>query len=190
MGKKNSYKDGNASLILEQKILILFLVDKMEVPISDNKLTEFILESNYMNIFRVRECLSELEESKYIEKSTDNNTSRYSITTDGMQALDHFHKQLPSVIKTNINKFVEENRSAIRKEYDIIANIMPGDSGELVVYCGAYDNGDMLMELKVTVYSHRDARIVCHNWKNHVNSIFNTIITEIMKEPEEDGGQN
>ncbi len=190
MSKQNSYKDGSASLILEQKILILFLVDKMEVPISDNKLTEFILDSNYMNIFRLRECLSELEESEYIEKSTDNNTSRYSITTSGMQALDHFHKQLPNVIKNNIIKFVEENRSAIRREYEITTQIIPGDSGELVVYCGAYDNGDMLMELNVSVYSHRDARIVCHNWKTNVNSIFNTIITEIMKEPEEDGGQN
>lgn len=189
MAKNKSYNDSNASLILEQKILILFLVDKMEVPISDNKLTEFILDSNYMNIFRLRECLHELEESNYIEKTTDNSTARYFITEAGMQALDHFHKQLPTVIKNNIVKFVDENRSAIRRDYEITTQIFPDDSGEYVVRCGAYDNGDMLMELNITVYSHRDARIICNNWKTNVNSIFNTIITEITKEPEEERGQ-
>ncbi len=187
MGKQNSYNDSNASLILEQKILILFLVDKMEVPISDNKLTEFILDSNYMNIFRLRECLHELEESKHIEKTTDNSTARYFITAAGMQALDHFHKQLPTVIRNNIIKFVEENRSAIRRDYEITTNVFPENNGEFIVRCGAYDNGDMLMELNITVYSHRDARIICDNWKNNVNSIFNTIIMEVTKEDKDKG---
>ncbi len=187
MSKKSSYTDGNASLILEQKILILFLVDKMEVPISDSKLTEFILESNYMNIFRLRECLHELEQANYIEKTTDNSTARYFITESGMQALDHFHKQVPTVIKNNIIKFVEENRSAIRRDYEITANIFPDNNGEILVRCGAYDNGVLLMELNVNVYSNRDARVICNNWKTNANSIFNTIITEITKEPEEGG---
>lgn len=191
MSKKNSYSDGNDSLILEQKILILFLVDKfdkMELAISDSKLSEFILESNYMNIFRLRECLHELEEASYIEKTTDNATARYSITEAGMKALEHFQKQLPTVIRNNIIKYVDENRSAIRREYEITTQIFPNDSGDYVVRCGAYDNEDMLMELHITVYSHRDARTISNNWKTNVNSIFNTIITEVTKEPKNDGG--
>ncbi len=188
MSKQSSYNDSKASLILEQKILILFLVDKMEAPISDNKLSEFILKSNYMNVYKLRECLHDLEKSNYIEKTPDNTTVRYFITEPGMQALDHFHKQLPTVIKNNIIAFVEENRSDIRREYDITASIIPESNGEIVVRCGAYDNGAMLMELNMTVYSHRDARLICHNWKTNVNSIFNSIITQITKEPE-DGGQ-
>lgn len=192
METNKSYNDSNDSLILEQKIIILFLIDKMEVPISDTKLTEFILASDYMNYFRLRECLYELEEAEYIEKTIiEKSTARYFITESGMQALDYFHRQLPTAIKNYIVKFVDENRSAIRRDYEITTQIFPEKPDEFVVRCGAYDNGNMLMELNITVYSNRDAKIICKNWKTNVNSIFNTIITEITKEPEdeEEGGQ-
>lgn len=172
---------------VEHKLLILYLIDTMNIPISYNKISEFALDSNYMNFFTLQSCLSELETSGYVEKITDNTSSRYTVTGEGLQVLEYFEKNIPQNIRNKINKFVEENKIIVKKDYEITANIFQEHStGDFIVKCGAYDDEVMLMELNISVVSNIEARRISRNWKNNVNSIFNMIISEVTKETEED----
>ena len=68
--------------LAENKLLILYLVKKIEIPLSNSEIWQFVSEKNLMDYFSAQQYLSELVESRLLEMTTENNTTRYTITTD------------------------------------------------------------------------------------------------------------
>ena len=62
------------------KLIILYLLDKVNFPMSNAQLSEFILEKEYTDYFTVQTALSELSETGFLRVKTVRNTSLYRIT--------------------------------------------------------------------------------------------------------------
>lgn len=170
---------------VEHKLLILYLIDSMEIPLSYNRISDFILDVGYMDYITLITCLSDMEESSYLEKTIEGTSSRYSITENGRKALEFFGKRIPTVIKTGIKEYIAKNKNHIKRDYEIIANyfeeIQEDGSFEYIVKCGTYENDMMLMELNISVVSKDQAKLICKNWKKNVSSIYTNIIKEITQ---------
>ena len=63
----------NTEELAQSKLLLLFIIDKSNTPLSNEELTEFILEKNYMNYFLTHQYLSELVETGFIEYREEDN---------------------------------------------------------------------------------------------------------------------
>ena len=112
----------NTRALAESKLIILYLIEKIEIPLSNSEICQFALEKNLMDYFSVQQYLSEMVESGLLEVTTENNSTRYTITADGEETLNYFIKHISNYAKTVINNYAMENSKRIRAEYAVTAN--------------------------------------------------------------------
>lgn len=165
----------------ENKLLLLYLIDKMEVPLTQSQISQFALEEEYINYFSLQQFLAEMVEVDYLEKSLDNNKTYYSVTDQGLIALEYFKKRIQPDIKNKINKYVEKNKKSIKKDYEVTANYFyEQNNNEYIVKCGIYEDDTALMELTVSVVSREQAKLICNNWRENVNHLYGNILMELI----------
>ena len=169
---------------IEKKLVILYLLDKMDIPMSNMQITQFALEEEYMDYFEIQESLADMVDGGYLDKTNDN---YYTLTAEGMTPLEFFSARLPAPTKTRINNYVLGNRNKIKKDFEVTANYFYDHiHNEFTVKCGAYEDRSMLIEVNVTVNNKEHARAICRNWKANVNELYGNILETLAAEPRED----
>ena len=194
MSQLNIYPQAESEAAqIESKIIILYLVNKMDIPMSNSQITQFAIEGDYMNYGSVQLYLQEMVDAGYLDKSHDYNTTRYTITEEGLQTLEFFIRNIPQQIKNQINKYVSENRKIVKQDFQIIANhFFDHRNNEYIVKCGVYDDEMMLMELNISVVSKEQAIIICNNWKNNIDVLYGQIMDILLtkqRKPEKPAGE-
>jgi len=156
----------------------------MNLPMSTSQISELVLKEGMLSFFELQQCLHEMTESKYLDAVKENNSTRYSVTGNGMGLLDLFEKRIPMNVRNKIIKYVNENRANIKKAYETTANYFKDiQTSEYVVKCGIYEDDFMLMEVNLTVVSREQARDICDNWKNNVSQIYGKMLSNLMDQP-------
>jgi len=166
---------------VEHKIMILHLVDKIDIPISNSQITKFALEENYMNFYDVQHYLKDMVEAGYLDSSQIENTTRYTITDEGIKTLETFAQYVPPYVKTRISNYVEDNRNIVKRDLEIAANhFYQHDTKEYLVKCAVYDDDNLLMELSVSVVDKEQALTICNNWKKDVGLAHAKILNYLL----------
>ena len=162
---------------LENKILLLYLIDKMDIPLSANQIAQFVQEENYMNIYTVTLYLREMVDIGYLEISNDNNTLSYVITDDGALALEAFMQKIPAAVKNKIIQYVSKHRNIVKKDFEVLA-IMPYNhiTNEYEVKCSVCEDKITHIELKLSVVSREQAHQICTNWRDNITAIYSQIL--------------
>ena len=107
-----------------------------------------------MDYFSVQQYLAELESAGWLEKTREQNNTRYTLTDDGEEVINYFINRISDEVKNEINVYVHENSRRIRAEYAVTANYFPELNGDYLVKCSLCDdNGATLMEISVSVVS-------------------------------------
>jgi len=172
--------------LAENKLLLLYLIDKMDIPLSNGQISQFALEENYMNYFFIQKCLSEMIEINYLEATQENNNTRYTITDDGLETLKYFEKHISANIRSRINTYVLENRRKLKRDFEITANyFLDNRTKEFIVKCGVYEDSKVLMELNISVVTREHAKLIVGNWKNSSSEIYNDILDNLVNGKEQ-----
>lgn len=171
--------DANSAV---NKLLILYLINKMDIPMSQTQVSQFVLEEEYMDYFMLQQMLTENVEKNYLEAVKENNETRYTVTDEGITLLDYFDRQIPINIRNRITKYVAENRKDFKRDYEITANYFYGnDMNDFIVKCGLYEDEVVLMEINLSVVSKEQAKFICNNWKANVSTIYGNILTALIQ---------
>gem|GEM_PF-300780 len=166
------------------KIMLLFLIDKMDLPMSNGQITQFALSENYLNYYKVQLYLSEMVEIGYLDASHSNNTTRYTITEDGLIALEAFLYYIPTGVRSRIQKYVVDNRKIVKQDFEVVANhFYDFEKKEYTVKCGVYEDDTMMMEMDLSVVSKDQAVTICNNWKRNVDSLYGQILHIMLTKP-------
>ena len=62
---------GSSKEIVQNKLIIMYILQKLDMPVSNNALTKIILEMHLMNWFVLQQCLNELCEGKMVSVAKD-----------------------------------------------------------------------------------------------------------------------
>lgn len=162
------------------KLIILMLLKKTGLPLSNSQITDFITVNNYSEYFSVQQYIAELCESEFLEKSEENHTTFYMITKEGINILDMFSSQIPQYIKEVIILYTEKNNKQIKHQRDIKAEYIPNKSNEFIVKCTIEENKSPLINISVNVASKDQAKIICDNWKNNASFLYGSIFTTLV----------
>ncbi|MBS4960350.1 MAG: DUF4364 family protein [Clostridiales bacterium] len=167
--------------LAENKLIILYLIDKMGVPLSNSEICQFALEKGYMDYFTVQQYISELVDARLIDKTKDNNSTRYTMTDDGAQVLNFFVGRISESNQVAITTYVNENGKRIRSEYEVTANYFLELNNEYLVKCGVYESdGATMMEVNVVVPTKEQAKKVAANWKKNVNKYYSFFLESLV----------
>ena len=165
--------------LAEHKLIILHLLQKMGIALSNSEICQFLLAKNYMDYFSVQQYLSELVDAGCLDKTREQNNTLYTLTDDGEEIVNYFLNRISDEVKNEINIYVQENNKRVRNEYAITANYFPELNGDFLVKCGLCDdNGAPLMEINVAVVSKKQAQQICRNWKKHVKQQISTLTSK------------
>lgn len=174
---------GKFDELAENKLIILFLLYQMDMPMSTAQLIDFAVGGEYMDYFSFQQYIAQLVEAGMVESGTsENNSTTYSITPDGEEAVRIFSSSITYSMRNAICKYVLENKKRIKREFEVVANYFYNAENDYIVKCGVYEDDMALMEISVSVVSKEQAKIIKRNWKERVTELYGKILSTMLDE--------
>ena len=162
------------------KLIILYMLDRIdEYTLTNSRITSFILDKGYTNLFNIHESLSELIDEGFISVSIIRDTKHYKITNLGEEALLYFENRLSNSIKQEILDYFKEEKINLKNESEIYADFYYNDNQEYTVECVIKERRDTLIDLKLNVTSKTLARSICDNWRAKSTDVYQYLINEL-----------
>ncbi len=162
------------------KLIILYMLDRIdEYTLTNSRITSFILDKGYTNLFNIHESLSELIDESFISVSIIRDTKHYKITNLGEEALLYFENRLSNSIKQEILDYFKEEKINLKNESEIYADFYYNDNQEYTVECVIKERRDTLIDLKLNVTSKTLARSICDNWRAKSTDVYQYLINEL-----------
>lgn len=172
----------NSNELMQHKLLILYILEKVDIPMTNTEITQFILENNYMNYFLVQQFLSELVSSKFVEFSTGDGNEYYHLSEAGKETLSYFSDRIPAELKENISKSYEKKKVELIKETQVLGNYYKKSDSEYIVNLKAVEKDIVLLNLSLSVVSSQQAKLICGNWKQSPETIYKNIFDLLITE--------
>ena len=149
----------------------------MDLPMTRSQIEKFALEEDLMNVLTVQNYMTELESSGYLDKTVENDTSRFTLTEEGLLTIDLFLKDIPASIKNKVINYVARNRKIIKQDFQVIANYFYDHRhNEYIVKCAVYDDEMMLLEINISVVTKEQAVEVCTNWRTNADRLYGDVV--------------
>ncbi|KXZ40296.1 protein of unknown function [Alkalithermobacter thermoalcaliphilus JW-YL-7 = DSM 7308] len=165
------------------KLLILYILDKMEIPLTNSQITQVIMENEFVDYFSLQQFISELVQSNFIKILNEEGKDYYSLTEKSIEALEYFISRIPEDMKEKIDKYVLENKENILKETQIKSNFYKKGPDEFVVNLKVIEKHIELINIDLNVPSNKQAKLICDNWKKNAPDIYGEIIQLLIKKP-------
>lgn len=177
---------GSSKEIVQNKLIIMYILHRLNIPASNSTITKLVLETRLMNYFMFQQCFNELCESGLVEqeKAGKDKTAAggYMLTKSGNNTLQYFIDMITPGIKKQLDKITPALRREIEEDSLITADYIPESEDKFTVICHIREKGFPLIELKAAVGTKKDALLVCENWKNHSSEIYAEIIGSLTKQ--------
>ncbi|MDR5586751.1 MULTISPECIES: DUF4364 family protein [Clostridium] len=168
--------------LAENKLLILYVLKAIKDPISNTQLTEIVLQNNFINYFTLQQYLSELESADFVVYKENNDKKLLCLTKKGDTVLTLFKDRIsPSKISI-VQQYITEKLELIKKELTIHSDYTLDNNDNFLVHLKAIENEGVLMELKLTVPTKKQAILLCNKWKDNPSNIYNNIINMLFSE--------
>lgn len=162
------------------KLIILYMLDRVNFPITTAQISDFILEKEYTNFLTLHQVINELTEAGMIDTRTVNNRTHLSITEEGRETLQYFENRINDTIKQEIQAYLKENEFALREEVSVQGDYYKSTSGEYEAHLVAKDRGTNLIELTLSVPTKETAAAICDNWQKKNQEIYQYIIKQLF----------
>ncbi|MDY3251101.1 MAG: DUF4364 family protein [Candidatus Choladocola sp.] len=162
------------------KLIILYMLQKVDFPMTNAQISAFILDHGYTTYFTLQSVISELVESGMMRQETIRNSSYYSITESGQEALHYFQNRISRQIRDEIDQYITENKMRMRDEVSIIADYYKNTADEYSVRCLVKEKYSNPIDLTITVPDEAQAKAVCLNWKEHCQAIYEFVMKELL----------
>ena len=170
-----------ADLHTMYRVMILYMLNQVEYPLTNTQITNFILEKEYTNYFTVQEILSDLISSQLITAESTHNNTRYRITPYRQEKLGFFHVKISDAIKEDIRTYFVEHDFDLKQETSVYADYykVPGEG--YAVRCRIRNLETDIVDLTLHVSGRQQAEAVCQNWKKNHFPIYETLMDILLK---------
>ncbi len=171
----------NPQQLAEDKLLLLYIFDSIELPMSNPQITQFILENDIMNYFILQQYLSELKDSKFIVEKPKDNEYIYMITDKGTKTLSYFINRIPQSQIQRINKLLNIQKQNIIKNTQIQADYIKLKDDEFLVKLRVIEKDMPIIDLKLSVANNKQAKQICQKWREDASSLYGHIINLLIE---------
>ncbi|MCI9568590.1 MAG: DUF4364 family protein [Lachnospiraceae bacterium] len=163
------------------KLMILYMLNHVNFPLTNSQLTDFFLSHEYTTYFTLQQALNELLEAGLIHMESIHNSSRYEITKEGEDTLSFFGNNISSAIIADIDTYLKENKFRLRSEVGVIADYHKSGSRDYTVHCEVREGKAVLIGLDISVPDKEQAEIMCSHWNDRSQEIYSYVMKTLMK---------
>ena len=169
--------------LAESKILLLYILSKINKPISHNELLELVTSIVDMNYFYFEQFLLDLLEDSYIFTYKKETAEIYEITEEGKNAIDLTIDIIPGILKLQVDSKFKENLDSVKDKFSISAEYTPISEKEFTVRCKIIENNISIFDLQAHAGSREQAKKIVENWNTNSTEIYPKLL-EILIDTE------
>ncbi len=172
--------------LAENKVLILYLLNKLSDGIKSDNLYKLVSSANNINYFYFQELLTDLIDTKLVGSFTkENDDSFIKITSEGQNSLSLTKSLLPGILKLKADNIFKEEVSSIAEESSIITEYIPKAENNYTVKCKIIEKTETVFEISTFAGSRERAKQISDNWKNNASIIYPKILDLLTGEKNE-----
>ena len=164
------------------KLIVLFVFDKMESPLSESTIVEMCTEVNaWLNYIDCVELIPKLLDNGFICPITSaEEEPLYTITSDGRESLNNFYINIPKSIRDEISTYVKKNSEKPRNKQECKAKYKQNVDGTYTVFVKILAPVQPMLELKFVVPDKKTAQSIYKGWENKASELYSAIYDTLV----------
>lgn len=171
----------DSETLAENKVLILYILDQTNKPITNDNLYKLVLTAVEMNYFYFQQFLLDMIETNFVVSYEKENQVIYELTEHGKNTLDLTLDILPGIVKLKIDTNLKSTLETVEEEHSIIAEYTPKNENNYMINCKISENNETVFEIKTFAYSREQAKEIVDNWKNNAEKIYPQVLDLLHK---------
>ena len=193
---RNNYPDPEMNDLHSAKILLCYLMERIDRPISEERLYDIVTGSNVINHFLYAEALEELvkngslsfsdNESFPEEKNgaEDNKGRMIVLEQKGRLGAEYFNNTIPATFRRRILTAAFHSFAAERRREESSCEISPTENG-FTVELSVHDKSLGLMKLSLYAPDRAQAELIAEHMQRNPSQLYSNVIGYVLDNPEE-----
>ena len=158
------------------KLIILFVFDKMEGTISERTLVDMCSSSNnWMGYMDCVNVIHKLIDDNFIYIVNEDEDTLYTITPDGRETLANFYINIPKSVREEISQFVKKHSAKYRNRQDCRSDYFQNMDGTFTVVLKILAPVQPMLELKFVVPDKKTAKAIYKTWEEKAADLYSVI---------------
>ena len=163
------------------KLTILYMLDKAGFPLTNTQISNFFLEQEYTDYFRVQEVIGDLVNADLINFESTHSNTQYTLTAAGRETLGFFKDKITDGIENDVKRFFEKNKLEFRQENFILADYYKTTNQNYDVRGQVRSDSTTVLDLTLAVTTKEQAEAICNNWKNSNEDVYAYLMDILLK---------
>lgn len=162
------------------KLIVLYMLRKVNFPLSNTQITEFMIDKEYTDYFHVQQALHDLVDTKLVTVETIRNSSRYTATSEGEKTLEYFSAEISYPIKREIDQYLKENAYELRNKSCMLADYSQTADGGYEVVCRVVEGREVIFSITLSVPAEQQADRICEKWQEAAPEVYAAIMEKLL----------
>ena len=162
----------------QNKLLLLFVFDKMEMPLSESSLLDLCCSSNnWINYLDCKQAIAQLIEASFIYQNNQSSFAEplYTITPEGRVCLAHFFVRIPSSLREEVSNVVKESRMNYRRKQEYFADYQKNSDGTYTVLLKIIEPTSPSLEISINVPNRNTAEYIYKKWEEKAATVYSNL---------------
>ena len=163
------------------KLILLFVFDKMESALSERTIVEMCTTGNgWLNYMDCMELIPKLLDDGFICRTSSDEEPLYSITADGRESLNNFYINIPKSTREEISVFVKNNSARYRNRQECKSDYYQNKDGTYTVFLRILAPAQPMLELKFVVPDRKTAQNIYKKWELKAADVYAVIYENLV----------
>ena len=168
--------------MLDVKVLILFVMSRVNYPVSIGEIYELCYQDECLSYFDVCTAVPEMVKSGHLQQLEND---CYGITDKGRADGSLTEDSIAFTVKQRAENAVAKFNRQIRRKSFVKTQIIPRESGDFSVIMALDDEVSNLMTLELMAPNQRQAIRLSRLFEKKAESIYNLTMTQLLEDEDE-----
>ena len=168
--------------MLDVKVLILFVMARVNYPVTSNEVYELCYQDDCLSYFDVCTAIPEMVKSGHLKELED---QKYEITEKGKADGSLTEDSIAFTVKQRAENAVSRFNRQIRRSSFVKTQIIPRDSGDFSVIMSLDDEAGNLMTLELMAPNQRQAVRLGKLFEKKAEAVYNLTMAELLDDEDE-----
>ena len=168
--------------MLDVKVLILFVMARVNYPVTSNEVYELCYQDDCLSYFDVCTAIPEMVKSGHLKELED---QKYEITEKGRADGSLTEDSIAFTVKQRAENAVAKYNRQIRRSSFVKTQVIPRDGGDYSVIMALDDEMGNLMTLELVAPDQRQAVRLGKLFEKKAEMVYNLTMAELLDEEDD-----
>lgn len=169
-----------AEALTQYKLIVLYMLDRVDFPLTNTQISDFILEKEYTTYFTLQQAINELISAELIRSEPTHNNTHYHITAAGRETLSFFPDKISAAIKEDVICYFKAHQVELKEEIHLLADFYKATDQSYIARCQIKESEIPLIDLSIKARSREQAEAICRNWRLQNEEVYGYLMDLLL----------